>query len=121
MAIDDYLDPEVGVAVAVSAVVFSPPVRRVVRRGAVFGLAGIMMAGDALATLVGGLGRGVRQAPPALAASAAGAMPSVVSSTAPEPGASVPAAPAADDEPTVTASRAQARGGTKAANEGANA
>ncbi len=67
MAIDDYLEPEVGVAVAVSAVIFSPPVRRVARRGAVYGLAGIMMAGDALASLAGGIGRGVRQVAPAMA------------------------------------------------------
>ncbi len=71
MAIEDYLDPEVGVAVAVSAVVFSPPVRRMARRGAVYGLAGIMMAGDALASLAGGIGRGVRQVAPAMAAGGA--------------------------------------------------
>jgi len=76
MAIEDYLDPEVGVAVAVSAVVFSPPVRRMARRGAVYGLAGIMMAGDALASLAGGIGRGVRQVAPAMAAGgASGAEP----------------------------------------------
>lgn len=67
MAIEDYLEPEVGVAVAVSAVIFSPPVRRVARRGAVYGLAGIMLVGDALASLAGGVGRGVRQVAPTMA------------------------------------------------------
>jgi hypothetical protein len=46
MAIDDYLEPEVAVAVAVTAAVCSPPVRRVLRRGLVYGLAGLIVARD---------------------------------------------------------------------------
>jgi hypothetical protein len=46
MALDDYLEPEVMIAVAVTAAVASPPVRKVVRKGAVYGLAGLLLLGD---------------------------------------------------------------------------
>ena len=49
MALDDYLEPEVLIAVAVTAAVASPPVRKVMRRGLVYGLAGVLAAGDKLA------------------------------------------------------------------------
>jgi hypothetical protein len=49
MALDDYLEPEVAIAVAVTAAVASPPVRKVLRRGLVYGLAGLMVAGDKIA------------------------------------------------------------------------
>jgi hypothetical protein len=49
MAVDDYLEPEVAVAVAVTAAVVSPPVRRVLRRGLVYGLAGLLIARDKIA------------------------------------------------------------------------
>jgi hypothetical protein len=53
--LDDFIEPEVGVAVAVTAALVSPPVRRVVRKGAVYGLAGLLIARDKLAALAGGL------------------------------------------------------------------
>jgi hypothetical protein len=59
---EDYLQAPVAIAVAVSAVIFSPPVRRLVRRGAVYGLAGALMAGDALAAFSRGVGHGIQQA-----------------------------------------------------------
>ena len=49
MDVDDFLEPEVAVAVAVTAAVASPPVRKVLRRGLVWGLAGLMIAGDRIA------------------------------------------------------------------------
>ncbi len=49
MALDDYLEPEVAVAVAVTAAVASPPVRKAMRRGLVYGLAGLLTLGDKLA------------------------------------------------------------------------
>jgi hypothetical protein len=121
MAIEDYLDPEVGVAVAVSAVVFSPPVRRVVRRGAVFGLAGIMMAGDALTTLVGGIGRGVRQVTPALAtadaAAGAGAVPT--ETPAPLPAPSIAQEPS-EEPSTAGTTKPKARARMAGATEGSH-
>jgi hypothetical protein len=46
MALDDFLEPEVAIVAAVTAAVASPPVRKVLRRGLVYGLAGLMVAGD---------------------------------------------------------------------------
>jgi hypothetical protein len=55
MALDDYMESEVAVAVAASALLFSPRVRQVARRGAVLGVAGAMKAADT----VGSAARGV--------------------------------------------------------------
>ncbi len=46
----DYMKPEVGVAVAVTAALTSPRVRGILRRGAVYGMAGVLMASDAIAS-----------------------------------------------------------------------
>jgi len=62
MDFEDFLEPEVGVAAAVVAAVASPQVRRVVRRGAVLGLAGVLMAGDAVTSFARGLSHGAQQA-----------------------------------------------------------
>ena len=62
MAIDDYTTPEVVIAVAATAAVFSPPVRKVLRRGAVYGLTGVLIARDAVTSLARGVGNGVQQA-----------------------------------------------------------
>ena len=50
MAIEEYLESEVAVAVAATAVALSPRARRVLRRGVVYGLAGALTAGDAIAS-----------------------------------------------------------------------
>jgi len=55
MALEDFADSEVGIAIAATAVVLSPQVRNLLRRGAVYALAGVMKAGDA----AGGAARGV--------------------------------------------------------------
>ena len=60
MEFDDFLQPEVGVTAAVVAVIASPQVRRVARRGAVLGLAGVLMAGDAVSAFGRGLSRGAQ-------------------------------------------------------------
>lgn len=61
MAIEDYLEPEVVVAVALTAAVTSPTVRGLLRRGAVYGMAGLMVAGDAVTTMARGVGRGAQR------------------------------------------------------------
>jgi len=62
MALDDYLDSEVAIAVAATAAVLSPRVRGVLRKGAVYGLAGALVAGDAIGSFARGIGRGAQQA-----------------------------------------------------------
>jgi hypothetical protein len=66
MSLDDLLEPEVMIAVGVTAAIMSPPVRRVLRKGAVYGLAGMMVVGDKLA----GMARNVSQGAQNLASSA---------------------------------------------------
>jgi len=51
MALDDYVEPEVAVAVAVTAAVASPTMRKFLRMGAVYGLAGLLMARDKIAAM----------------------------------------------------------------------
>lgn len=60
MDFEDFLQPEVGVAAAVVAVVASPQVRNVIRKGAVYGLAGVLMAGDAVGAFARGVSQGAR-------------------------------------------------------------
>ena len=62
MALKDYTDSHVAVAVAATAMVCSPRMREMLRRGAVHGLAGALMAGDAVASFARGVGRGAQQA-----------------------------------------------------------
>ena len=81
MALEDFMEPEVGVAVALTAAVASPQVRSVLRRGAVYGLAGLLIAGDAVSTLAQGVKRGAQKVVVPDAADAA-VSESVVSETA---------------------------------------
>ncbi len=70
MAFDDYLEPEVAVAAAAAAIVFSPRGRSVLRKGLVYGLAGVIAAGDALSTAGQTIGRSVQRATTSAAQSA---------------------------------------------------
>ena len=60
MELDDYVEPRIAVAVAATAVVLSPGVRRVLRRGVVYALAGGMMATGALSSFGRGVAEGAR-------------------------------------------------------------
>jgi hypothetical protein len=65
MALDDISESDIGFAVAASAVtaaIFSPRTREALHRGAVYGLAGILRAGDAIAAFSRGVGRGAKEA-----------------------------------------------------------
>ncbi|GAC1549271.1 MAG: hypothetical protein NVS2B7_25330 [Herpetosiphon sp.] len=70
MAVEDFLESEVAVAVAATAAVLSPRVRGVVRKGLVYGMAGVLMAGDTLTTFARSVSRGAREAAGATAATA---------------------------------------------------
>ena len=61
MALQDFLDSEVAVAVAATAAITSPRVRGVLRRGAVYGLAGLLTAGEMTSSFARGAVRGVQQ------------------------------------------------------------
>ena len=62
MALEDYLESEVVVAVAATAAVLSPRVRGALRRGAVYGLAGVLRAGDAISSAAPTVSQGAQQA-----------------------------------------------------------
>jgi hypothetical protein len=70
MALDDFLEPEVGVAVLVTAAVASPRARKVMRTGLVYGLAGLLMAGEKIKGVATGVAEKARQAGQAVAAHA---------------------------------------------------
>jgi hypothetical protein len=62
MAVDDYLESEVAVAAAATAALLSPRVRGVMRKGLVYGTAGVMTAGDTVVSAAKGVGRGAQRA-----------------------------------------------------------
>ena len=62
MALEDYLDSEVAVAVAAATVALSPRARRVLRRGAVLGVAGVLKATDVATAAARGVAQGASAA-----------------------------------------------------------
>jgi hypothetical protein len=62
VALEDYLEPEVAVAVAVTAAIASPPVRKVLRRGLVYGLAGVLSASDKITAAARSVAQSAQQA-----------------------------------------------------------
>jgi nucleoside phosphorylase len=59
MALDEYFESEVAIAVAVTAAALSPGVRRVLRRGVVYGVAGALKATDVVTAAARGVAQGV--------------------------------------------------------------
>ncbi|MDQ2742347.1 MAG: hypothetical protein M3Z66_08625 [Chloroflexota bacterium] len=62
MALEDFVDPEVGIAVAATALLASPKARNVARRGLVYGLAGLMRLGDTASAAARGVAGSAQQA-----------------------------------------------------------
>jgi hypothetical protein len=62
MALEDYMEPEVAVTAVVTAAIFSPQARKIIRRGAVYGMAGVLVVGDALSSFTRSVGHGFEQA-----------------------------------------------------------
>jgi hypothetical protein len=62
MALEDFTDPEVAIVAAVAAAVFSPKVRGWLRRGAVYSMAGVLVAGDAISSVAQDIGNSVQRA-----------------------------------------------------------
>ena len=58
MALDEYLESEVAVAVALTAAALSPRVRGLMRRGAVYGVAGALKATDPVTAVARGVAQG---------------------------------------------------------------
>jgi hypothetical protein len=64
MDMDDFAEPEVGAAVAVTAAICSPRLRKTLRKGLVYSLAGLIWAGDAARGAVSGAGKVVKAKSP---------------------------------------------------------
>jgi hypothetical protein len=62
MALEDWLESEVALAVAATTVVLSPRARRYVRQGAVYAVAGALKAADVVAAAGRGVAGGVGSA-----------------------------------------------------------
>jgi hypothetical protein len=62
MALEDWLESEVALAVAATTVALSPKARRVVRRGAVYAVAGVLKATDLATATARGVAQGVGSA-----------------------------------------------------------
>lgn len=69
MDLDDFFGSQTAIAVGLTAAVLSPRARKVLRRGAVYGVAGVLVAGDAVSAAARGARHGAEQA----AAAASGA------------------------------------------------
>jgi len=94
MDIDEIVSPEVGAAAAATALVFSSRTRRWLREGAVYGLAGVLTAGEAVLSFGRGVGRGfkLRAGNGTAMATGAGAHPQAIAdSSANGPAAEEPA------------------------------
>ena len=61
MDLEDFAEPEVAVAAAVAAAVFSPRARSVMRKGLVYGVAGVLVASDTITSFAKSVGRGMQQ------------------------------------------------------------
>lgn len=61
MALEDFLEPEVAVTAVVTAAIFSPRARKLIRRGAVYGMAGLLIAGDAVASFANSVKQGAQE------------------------------------------------------------
>ena len=64
MAAEDFMESEVALAAAATAAIFSPRVRDVMRKGAVYGVAGVLTAGRAVTGVARGAADGVAAAMP---------------------------------------------------------
>lgn len=62
MEFEDFVEPEIAITAAVAAAVFSPRARKVMRKGLVYGVAGVLAAGDVVTSFAKNVGQGVQRA-----------------------------------------------------------
>jgi hypothetical protein len=61
MDFDNFFEPEVGIAAVVAAAIFSPRARKAIRRGLVYGTAGVLIAGDAITSFSKNVSQNMQQ------------------------------------------------------------
>jgi hypothetical protein len=89
MPLENFAEPEVAVAAVVVGTAASPKLRNVVRRSAVYGLAGALIAYDKTAAVAQGLFKGIRNGVNSITPAAESEAPS----PAPAPASAEAAAP----------------------------
>lgn len=62
MKFENFMEPEIAVTAAVAAAITSPRARKVMRKGLVYGMAGMLAAGDVLASFGRSVGQGMQRA-----------------------------------------------------------
>ncbi|GER91170.1 hypothetical protein KDW_53320 [Dictyobacter vulcani] len=62
MEFEDFVEPEIAVTAAVTAALCSPRARKVMRKGLVYGVAGILTAGNVATAFANSIRQGVKQA-----------------------------------------------------------
>jgi len=95
VALDDFLESEVAIAAAAAAAIFSPRVRGALRKGAVYGVAGALVAGDAIGSFARGVGRGAQNAASTTADTAGNAVAATTDAVGSAAGATADAATSA--------------------------
>jgi len=95
VALDDFLESEVAIAAAAAAAIFSPRVRGALRKGAVYGVAGALVAGDAIGSFARGVGRGAQNAASTAADTAGNAVAATTDAVGSAAGATADAATSA--------------------------
>lgn len=88
MPLENFAEPEVAVAAVVVGTAASPKLRNVVRRSAVYGLAGALIAYDKTAAVAQGLFKGIRNGVNSITPAAESETPAQ-----PAPASTEPAAP----------------------------
>ncbi|MGH2478597.1 MAG: hypothetical protein ACRDHW_02935 [Ktedonobacteraceae bacterium] len=63
----DFVEPEIAVTAAVTAALFSPRTRKLIRKGLIYGMAGILTAGNTLTGFAKSVGQGMQQASASMA------------------------------------------------------
>ena len=86
------IEREIAVLVGTTAVALSPKARSVARKGAVYGLAGALKAGDVVSSTVRGAARGAREGVQGQSAGAGAESPRASKPRASKPQATKPAA-----------------------------
>lgn len=59
---ESFVEPEIAVTAAITAVLFSPRARKVIRKGLVYGIAGILTVGETVTSFAKNVGQGMQQA-----------------------------------------------------------
>jgi nucleoside phosphorylase len=111
MEIEDFAEPEIAVTAAITAALFSPRARKVMRKGLVYGMAGVLAAGDIVTSFAKSVGQGVQQAGEVAVQEARKTVEQASEKTEPETSEKAETAPTPRRKPATKAETAKATAG----------